>query len=308
MNRKTAVVSGLYLSVTVTALAACNARAAMDAEKARPALRISMRPTDTLSAFLDLPQFSMHAVPIGDARKRLEALESGSVDVASAVADVTYAAFYGRQPEYSAPLRNIRGIALMNRAVVHLLIGPKVDSSRGLRGMRIVLGDPVGGNSALGERLVNSMGVPTSAIRGEFVPYDAAAGKLLKGEVDALIATVQPPHESIARAIRGGARLMEIRGPEVEHLRVHYPLLRRTLLPRGTYMNQDAPLHTVGVDLLLVCRADLDTDLVYELTRALLEDVPKRIRREVDPHRAPATVIPLHPGAARYYREREMQR
>jgi TRAP-type uncharacterized transport system substrate-binding protein len=32
------------------------------------------------------------------------------------------------------------------------------------------------------------------------------------------------------------------------------------------------------------------------------------VRRQVDPHRAPATVIPLHPGAARYYREREMHR
>ncbi len=103
------------------------------------------------------------------------------------------------------------------------------------------------------------MGVPTSAIRGEFAPYDVAADKLMKGDVDALIATVQPPHESIARALGGGARLLEIKGPEVDRLRVHYPLLRRTLLPRGTYPGQDVPLHTVGVDLLLVCRADLDT-------------------------------------------------
>ena len=308
MSRKAALALGLCLSVVVTSVSACGARAAVDAATARPVLRISMRPTDTLSAFLDLPQFSVQAVPIGDAQKRLEALEKGSVDVASAVADVTYAAFYGRLPGRSAPLQKIRGIALMNRAVVHLLIGPKVDPRNGLQGMRIVLGDPVGGNSALGERLVNSMGVSTSAIRGEFAPYDVAADKLLKGSVDALIATVQPPHESIARAVRGGARLLEIRGPEVDRLRVHYPLLRRTLLPRATYPGQDVPLHTVGVDLLLVCRADLDTELAYELTRALLEDIPRRVRREVDPHRAPATVIPLHPGAARYYREREMQR
>jgi TRAP transporter TAXI family solute receptor len=296
---------GLMVLVVLTG---CRARADAEAATPRPVLRISMRPTDILSAFLELPQFSAQAVPIGDAQKRLEALENGSVDVASAVADVTYAAFYGRLPGHSAPLQKIRGIALMNRAVVHLLIGPKVDPSHGLRGLRIVLGDPVGGNSPLGERLVNSTGVATSAIRGEFVPYDIAADRLLKAEVDALIATVQPPHESIARALAGGARLLEIQGPEVDRLRVHYPLLRRTLLPRGTYPGQDAPLHTVGVDLLLVCRADLDTQLVYEITRALLEDIPKRVLRQVDPHRAPATVIPLHAGAARYYREREMQR
>jgi TRAP-type uncharacterized transport system substrate-binding protein len=195
----------------------------------------------------------------------------------------------------------------MNRAVVHLLIGPKVDPSRGFRGMRIVLGDPGGGNSALGERLVNSTGVSTSAIRGEFAPYDLAADKLLKGDVDAMIATMQPSQEPIVRALRGGARLLEIKGPEVDRLRVHYPLLETNLATRGIYPGQDVPCIPW---VLISCRLSrgLDTELVYELTRALFEEIPKRLLRQVDPHRAPATVIPLHPGAARYYREREMQR
>ena len=121
----------------------------------------------------------------------------------------------------------------MSRAVVHVLIGPKVDASNGFRGMRVVFGDPAAGISALGERLINSTGVSTSAVRGEFAPYDIAVDRLLKGDVDAVIATVSPPQDVIVRALRGGARLREIRGPEVDHLRVHYPLLRRTLLPRG---------------------------------------------------------------------------
>jgi uncharacterized protein len=301
-------IAALGLSVVVALAAACDTRASVGADASRPKLRVSMRPTEILSAFLSLPQFSTEAVTIGDSQKRLEALQEGSIDVANAVADVSYLAFNGRLPDHSAPLQKIRGIALMNRAVVHLLVGPNVDPSRGFRGMRIVLGDPAGGNAPLGERLINSMGVPTSEIHGEFTAYDAAVDKLLKRDVDALIMTVLPPQEPVARALRGGARLLEIDGPEVDALRVHYPLLRRTLLPRGTYPGQNVPLHTVAVDLLLVCRADLDNELVYALTRALFEDVPQRIRRQIDPQRAPATVIPLHPGAARYYRERELSR
>ncbi len=303
VNRQVA----LGLSVLV-ALTACRTRAAVETTTPRPNVRISMRPTEILSAFLALPQLSSQAVTIGDSQKRLEALQEGSIDVASAVADVTYLAFNGHLPDHSAPLQKIRGMALMNRAVVHLLIGAKVDPSRGFRGLRIVLGDPTSGNNALGERLVNSMGVFTSEIHGEFAPYDTAVEKLLKGDVDVLIVTAQPSQEPVARALRGGARLLEINGPEVEALRAHYPLLRRTLLPGRTYPGQDKPLHTVGVDLVLVCRADLDNELVYELTRALFEEVPQRIRRQLDPQRAPATVIPLHSGAARYYRERELSR
>jgi uncharacterized protein len=303
LSRKAA----LGLSVLVS-LAACDTRASVRTAASRPNLRVSMRPTEILSAFRSLPRFSTQAVTIGDSQKRLESLQEGSIDVATVVADVTYLAFNGRLPGHATPLEKIRGIALMNRAVVHLLVGPKVDPNRGFRGMHIVLGDPTGGNAALGERLINSTGVPTSEIHGEFAPYDASVEKLLKGDVDASIVTALPPQELVARALRGGARLLEIDGPEVEALRVHYPLLRRTLLPGGTYPGQDTPLHTVGVDLLLVCRADLDNQLVYELTRALFEEVPQRIRRQLDPQRAPATVIPLHPGAARYYRERELSR
>jgi TRAP transporter TAXI family solute receptor len=297
-----------YGLMVLVAASACGTTAAVDTATERPVVRVSMRPSEILSAFVKLSGFRIQALTFGDAQKRLEALEDGSADVASAVADVTYAAFYGRLPGHTAPLRKIRGVALMNRAIVHLLIGPHVDPAHGLRGLRIVLGDPAGGNSSLGERLVNSMGVPSSAIHGEFAPYSNGVDKLLNGDVDALVATVMPGDERIARALNGGARLVPLRGPEVDRLRAHYPLLRRTLLPGGTYPRQDAALHTVGVDLLLVCRADLDTQVVYDLTRALFEEIPPHVRRQVDPHRAPATVIPLHPGAARYYREREMHR
>src|SRR4029077_3080479 len=110
----------------IVALSACRMRAAVETAAPRPNLRMSMRPTEILSAFLALPQFSIQAVTIGDSQKRLEALQEGSVDVASAVADVTYLAFNGHLPDHSAPLQKIRGMALMNRAVVHLLVGPNV--------------------------------------------------------------------------------------------------------------------------------------------------------------------------------------
>jgi TRAP transporter TAXI family solute receptor len=152
------------------------------------------------------------------------------------------------------------------------------------------------------------MGIARSEIRGEFLPRDAAVEKLLKREVDAVIVTGEPPQKPVVRALLGGARLLDIDGREIDRLRVYYPLLRRMLIPRGTYPAQEVPVHTIGVDLLLVCRADLDKNLVYELTRAYFEDTPENIRHRTDPQRAPAVVIPLHPGAARYYREREVSR
>jgi hypothetical protein len=51
-----------------------------------------------LSAFLGFPQFSAQAADIGDSEKRLIALQQASLDLAVAVADVTYLAFNGQLP------------------------------------------------------------------------------------------------------------------------------------------------------------------------------------------------------------------
>jgi uncharacterized protein len=153
-----------------------------------------------------------------------------------------------------------------------------------------------------------SIGLGRAEMHGEFMPRDLAIEKLLKGDVDAMIITGRLPQEAVVRAVHGGARLLDIDGPEVDRLRTYYSLLRRMLIPRATYPSQDVPVRTVAVDLLLVCRADFDTKVVYELTRSYFEDSPENIRRQTDPQRAPAVVISLHPGAARYYREREVNR
>ena len=53
------------------------------------------------------------------------------------------------------------------------------------------------------------------------------------------------------------------------------------------------------------------TPLVYDLTRTLFDAVPAlehahEAASAIDPERGPTASIPLHPGAARYYREREI--
>ena len=60
-------------------------------------------------------------------------------------------------------------------------------------------------------------------------------------------------------------------------------------------------------------RRDLDETLVYDLTRRFFEALPslsssQGALRFMDLDQAPATPIPLHDGAARFYRERELLR
>ncbi|MDR1988668.1 MAG: hypothetical protein LBQ09_00385, partial [Acidobacteriaceae bacterium] len=87
--------------------------------------------------------------------------------------------------------------------------------------------------------------------------------------------------------------------------------LKSTTIGRNTYRGMDDDLLTVGMDVLLLSRADLPEPLVYDLAKTLFASVPQLAAAHaaagnIDPERGPTATIPLHPGAARYYREREI--
>jgi TRAP-type uncharacterized transport system substrate-binding protein len=70
---------------------------------------------------------------------------------------------------------------------------------------------------------------------------------------------------------------------------------------------------TVAVDTLLVCRGQLDERLVRTLTGAFFRILPELATQfpalqSVDLETAPAAPLPLHAGAALFYRESELSR
>jgi hypothetical protein len=134
-----------------------------------------------------------------------------------------------------------------------------------------------------------------------------------KGTVDAAYGTAYFLPEMFSALTANGARLVPIDGVEIDGLVQRFPFIRRTIVARDTYPGQTNAVRTLGVDLLLVCRSGLDPDLVYDLTRQYFASLPALLAAthtvsRVDLERAAASPIPLHDGAARYYRESELYR
>src|SRR5262249_29786440 len=147
----------------------------------------------------------------------------------------------------------------------------------------------------------------------ERLEFGEGARRLISGELDAAFWQGVYPNANISWATARGARLVEVGGPEIERFRAKYPFLKSIALPGHTYSGIEAPIHTIGVDGILVCREELDESQVHELTRAFFDAIERadggRLPFDgLNFIRAASTVIPLHPGAARYYREQELVR
>lgn len=291
----------------------------------RPAIRLS---TGVPGAFFNplgaalienysrlLPQYRFEIVPSGGALTNLQVLQHDKADLGFAFADVTYLAYVGRLEEEPVPFDHLRGVAVLQLTAVHVLVrsGSGITSIDQLRGRSVSLGPQGSGTAATAKVLLEAFEVPLDVVRAQYLPFNEAAQRVVRGVLDAAFVSAGYPAESVAAATRAGADVLEVSGPVVERLRTDYPFLKGALIPAGTYPRLDRTVHTVGIDTLVACRAGLDETLVYTLTKTFFEVLPALALqldalRRMDLARAPATPIPLHDGAARYYRERELFR
>lgn len=182
-----------------------------------------------------------------------------------------------------------------------------------LAGKRVALGAPGSGTRTLGDALVAALGwTPASFAATPDLPPERVGGALCDGQLDAFFYAVGQPAQVVQGATTGcDAVLVDAAGPVVDELVRRTPSFVGATIPAGTYRGTASAVLTFGVTATLVTRADVPDDTVYAIVRSVFEDIDTL--RGLDPVLArldPATMVkagltaPLHPGAARYYRER----
>lgn len=310
--------------IIVAAPLACsapdNAGARGDAE--RPSIRIAQDDAgaNLIPALRDalaraMPDLRVEVLDSSAGVTNLVLLQRGEVDTASTFADIAYMASVGQLPDMTAPFEQLRAIAALPARELQMVVAPgsSIGSIHGLRGRRVSLGPPGTGVALTAQLLLSAFAIDVRDIEAEHLAFSEAADALMDREIDAAFWGGRFPNANIGNALSHGARLLQIVGPEIERFRAEYPFLRPMVIRAGAHPGLDYAVHTVGVDRILVCRADLDERLVYTLTKAFFQAVAfagrdVRMFHGFNMSRAGATPLPLHPGAARYYREVEIRR
>ena len=256
----------------------------------------------------------LRAVVSAGAVANVEAIQNGTAELALTFADVAYLGFSGRLDRSTGPLMHLRGVTVLQLTPVALAVRPglSIKSPAELRGRSVGVGPPGSGTALTATLILGAFGLDESTVRIETLGFSDAAQRLLEGRLDAMFDNAINQAASLKEATEGGATLVPIEGAVVEGLRRDYPFLRPTSIRAQSVPAFPRATHTVGVDGLLICRSDLPDDLVYRLTKEFFNVLPTLSlvgeARRMNLDLAPATPIPLHAGAARYYRERELLR
>ena len=228
--------------------------------------------------------------------------------------DVAYWAYSGTGM-YSGgkPFDGLRAIANLYQESLHIVV--RADSAihaiADLRDKRISLGGRGSGTRATAVLVLGVYGVGERKFAGQQLTIEKACAQLRDGAIDAIFFVGGPPVPAVAElAQTTPLRLLPVAGDEASTLRSTYPFLTIDIIPENSYGPNPATV-TVGIGTYWLVLADLEDNLVHDITAALWHPATRKmldqgspIGRRIRIEQALAALpLPVHPGAERYYAE-----
>jgi TRAP transporter TAXI family solute receptor len=249
--------------------------------------------------------------------ENLAALQAGTADLAFVDSEGAYVGY--RQEQSGRSKRNVRAVAVLYPTAVHIFAkrALNIRSIAQLRGRAVVVGQRDDYPDRAMRLILASYNLSYARVHPIFATGTDAADAIRDGSAAAIVLYASYRTRPIIEATQaadldlvplGHGNIAQIQGTSERN---HF--VKTIIIPRGMYPGQAHDILTMGDEILLLCRSDLEDPLVYALTKTLFESVPSFLRQHpaaarIDIERGPRTSVPLHPGAARYYRERELSR
>ena len=219
------------------------------------------------------------------------------------------AAVNGLEP-YNETLQ-IRAIAPLQISVIQpvTFATSDINSWEDMQGKKISIGPAGGGGALLATRIFEEYGYGVDDIVASYLSYAEGSEALKDGQINVNIPHGAPPLEAITSlAFRDEVKIIPIDADKVDTLNAAYPFYQPAYIPAGTYAGINEDVLSVGIQDLLIVYADVDEELVYEMTKALYENIDEI--RQIHPsiklmdfENFKDSFVPLHPGARKYYQE-----
>lgn len=259
----------------------------------------------------NIENVSATAETTGASKANISLLADKKVELAFVQNDISYYASQGLNM-FDSKVDNIAGIATLYPEVIQIvtLADSGINSVEDLRGRKVAVGAAGSGVEANARQVLEAYGMTFEDIEPDFLSFSEAANNMKDGHIDAAFLTAGLPTAAINDlAATHDIKIIPVSDEAKAKLMEKYPYYAECVIPAGTYPNQDNDVQTVAVKAMLVVRSDLSEDLVYNLTKAIfenLDDLAAAHQRGNDISLDTAMEgmsLELHPGARKYYEE-----
>lgn len=235
----------------------------------------------------------------------------GKATLGLAGGDQMYFAFRG-QREYKEAYPDLRLVVGTYISPEH--VGVKASSAirsiGDLKGKKIVT-TPGFNAGALTPAILKAFGLGPDDAKIVALGFSEAITAFKDGNVDAFFLATSAPHPLIKEAARStDIRFIGFSEETVKKLLTEYPYWVAGTIPKGSYEGVNEDLHSLTSPVAWVTNAKVPDELVYEITKTVIEQNKEyakivKLGSEFNKENALKTfgMIPIHPGAEKYYKE-----
>ena len=247
--------------------------------------------------------------------ENIRRIQGGDLEMGIAFAGDAYLAYNGLGAfAEGGPYDQLRGVGFLYSAVSQIvaLEGSGITSLADLAGKQMAVGGAGSGTQLTLERLLTTLGIYDS-ITPVFVAGTNASSQLKDRQVDAYHALFGVPNAAVTDT--SSTADIVILSSYDDALAAgffdEYPFYTRYVIPAGSFRGVDEDVTTFRDAGLWVVSADMDEDLVYEMTKAIYSEAGLEhmlavtaVAKEMGLDNAVVGIqIPMHPGAAKFWTE-----
>ena len=158
--------------------------------------------------------------------------------------------------------------SLYDEVVQVFTLDPSIKSFSDLKGKTVSVGAAGSGDNFAAGQIFAEFGMTFDDVNAVYQSYSDSAEGMKDGKIDAAFCVSGAPTTALVDLAATAGKPLNIITLEDEHidgLMADYPFYAKTVIPAGTYDKQDADVTTVAIRAMLVARADVSEDVVYEL-------------------------------------------
>lgn len=244
--------------------------------------------------------------------ENLNLIQGGKGEIAFTLGDSLAAAVAGSaEAGFKAPFDQVQTIGAIYPNYVQIVAAQ--DSGIGtladLRGKRVSVGAPKSGTELNARAILAAAGMSYQDLgKVEYLDFAQSVELMKNRQLDATLQSAGLGVASI-RDLATSIPIVVVAVPAEVAQKMGQPFYSATI-PADTYEGQSADVPTVAVPNFLVTRADLPVDLVYKITAAIYENLPELQAAHAAAKgislakAAKGSPAPLHPGALKYFTEK----
>ncbi|WP_106769141.1 TAXI family TRAP transporter solute-binding subunit [Paenibacillus faecalis] len=244
--------------------------------------------------------------------ENMNLINTKKADIAFTQTDIASYAVEGQQM-FKEPLTSIKGIATLYPETVQIVTLKEkgINTVEDLKGKVVSIGAPGSGTEASASQILEIHGMTTEDIKAQHLSFDESTEGIQDGTIDAAFVTAGTPTGAVdsLQAVKD-VSIVGMSEDKIKEMTEKYPFYVEDTIKAGTYGLQE-DVKTVAVLAMLVARADLDEETVYEATKAIFDNVGEIGHAKAEFINVESALdgmdIDIHPGADKYFKEKGLK-